>query len=112
MKLSGPCFMPVHLGKPFNKWQVNKTYIKNHKIITESYYFNSQQDAETYYDFFIQEEARADLEKTIKSTRTYKWEKEELIEFKKTLDFSILENKIKNIFFIKEVNICEIRRQQ
>lgn len=111
MKLSGPCFMPVHLGKPFNKWQVNRSFTRNHKITTESYYFNSKEDAETYYQYFIQEAAREDLEKAIKSTRTYKWEKEELIEFKKTLDFSILENKIKNIFFIKEVNICEIRRQ-
>lgn len=111
MKLSGPCFVAVHLGKPCNKWQLNRTFVRNNKITTESYYFNTQEEAEIYYDYFIQEDARNDLEKAIKSNRMYKWEKEELIEFKKTLDFSILENKIKNITFTKEINYCEIRRR-
>lgn len=112
MKLSGPCFVLVHNGMPFNKWQINKSYVRNNIITTESYYFNTEEEAETYYLYFQQEIAREDLEKTIKSRKTYQWERRELLEFKKTLDFSILENKIKDIIFIKEINHCEIRRRK
>lgn len=112
MKLSGPCHVSMHNGVPMDKWLVNKSYIRNHKIITESYYFNTEQEAETFYLYLQQEIAREDLEKTIKSKKTYQWEREELLEFKKTLDFSILENKIKDITFSKEINYCQIRRRK
>lgn len=112
MKLSGPCHVSFHNGKPMDKWLVNKSYIRNQRITTESYYFNTQQAAEIYYLYLQQEIARTDLEKTINSRKTYLWEKKELLEFKKTLDFSILENKIKNITFVKEINHCEIRRRK
>lgn len=112
MKLSGPCHVSFHNGKPMDKWLVNKTYIRNHQITTESYYFDTEQEAETFYLYFQQEIARDDLEKTIKSKKTYQWERKELLEFKKTLDFSILENKIKDITFSKEINYCQIRRRK
>ena len=112
MKLSGPCFVLVHNGTPFNKWQVNKSFIRNHRITTESYYFDTKEDAETYFLYLQQEIAREDLEKTIKSKKTYNWERAELIEFKKTLDFSILEDKIKDIQFTQEINYCEARRRK
>lgn len=112
MKLTGPCHVLMHNGVPMDKWLVNKSYVRNQQITTESYYFNTENEAETYFLFLQQEIAREDLEKTIKSKKTYQWERNELLEFKKTLDFSILENKIKNITFIKEINHCEIRRRK
>ena len=112
MKLSGPCFVLVHNGQPLNKWQVNKSFTRNHEITTESYYLNTKEDAEIFYSYLQQEIAREDLEKTIKSNKTYQWEKRELIEFKKTLDFSFLENKIKGMEYIKEINRCTIRRNK
>ena len=112
MKLTGPCYVAVHLGKPCGKWQVNRSFVRNHRITTESYYFNTQEEAETYFLYFQQQIAREDLEKTIKSKKTYQWERKELLEFKKTLDFSVLENKIKDITFTKETNYCETRRRK
>ena len=112
MKLTGPCYVAVHLGKPCGKWQINRTSVRNHRITTESYYFNTKEEAETYFLYFQQEIAREDLEKTIKSKKTYQWERRELLEFKKTLDFSVLENKIKGITFTKETNYCETRRRK
>lgn len=112
MKLSGPCHISYHLGKECDSWQVNLSYIKNNIITTESYYFQTKENAETYYLYLQQEIARDDLEKSIKSSKTYQWEKRELIDFKKTLDFSVLENKIKDIKFTKEINHCIIRSKK
>ena len=112
MKLSGPCHVSMHNGIPMDKWLVSKSYIRNHQITTECYYFNTEEAAEIYYLYLQQEIAREDLEKTIKSKKTYQWEKKELLEFKKTLDFSVLENKIKDITFSKEINYCQIRRRK
>ena len=102
MELSGPSYCQIKDGYPCNKWLVT-THERTPKGTTyESYYFDTKDDAETYFLYLQQCIGIDDLLKKINNPRTFKWEKAEYEEFYNSLDLTTLENAVKNIKFEQE----------
>lgn len=101
MEISGPCHVLVKNGVIINKYEI-VTRLRTPKGTAATFYlFDKEKDAETYYNYLIQVYGVQDLDKTIANKRTYQWERDELVEFKATLDLSILENAVKKLNFDK-----------
>lgn len=111
MNVSGPCFVIVKNGVPFNKYEVNATV--NSPIgcwTTTSYYFDKKEEAETFYLYLLQEEGEKEIDKLLKSDRTFLWEKAEYREFKKSINWQELRDKVKKIHYTKIVTVTKIKR--
>ena len=107
MDVSGPCLVVVKDGQPFNKYELIAEDKQFHLggSFWISYYFNTIEDADLYLLFLIQEIGRKTLNQQINSKRTV--DRTSLIEFRKTLDFKTLQDKVKGIDFIKEVKFVK-----
>lgn len=112
MSVSGPCFVIVKDGVPFNKYEVTHTTKLPFAIKTESFFFDNEKDAETYFLFLQQEEGKKELNRAINSDRTFLYERAELIAFKKTINWDELKNKAKTLHFIKQTTITNTRRKK
>ena len=99
MNVSGPCFVIVKNGAPFNKYEVVATESSPLCITTEAFYFESKSDAELYVRYLRQEAGLKDIDKLLSSDRTFKWEKEEYREFKNSIDWDELRNAVKGLKF-------------
>lgn len=102
MTISGPCFVIIKNGAPFNKYEVAVTETTPLAVITNLYYFDTKDDAEMYLLFLYQEAGEKELNKLLSSDRTFKWEKEEYRQFMKSIDWNVLKNKVKELTFTKE----------
>lgn len=101
MNVSGPCFVVVKNGVPFNKYEVNATSISPLGFKTDSFYFDKKEDAEIYYLFLLQEDGEKELNRLLASDRTFLWEKEEYRAFKKSINWQELKNKVKTLHYTK-----------
>lgn len=99
MSVSGPCFVSIKNGVPFNKYEVVSTAKTPLCIITEVFYFDKEPDAELYVKYLQQEEGLKDINKILSSDRTFKWEKDEYREFKDSINWDVLRNAVKGLHF-------------
>lgn len=99
MNVSGPCFVLIKNGVPFNKYEVVATENSPLCITTEAFYFENKDDAELYVRYLQQEAGLKDINKLLSSNRTFKWEKEEYKEFKDSIDWDELRNAVKGLKF-------------
>lgn len=97
MSVSGPCFVSIKNGVPFNKYEVVSTVKTPLCIITEVFYFEKEPDAELYVKYLQQEEGLKNINKILSSDRTFKWEKDEYREFRDSVDWSVLRNAVKDL---------------
>lgn len=99
MDISGPGHILVRNGLPYDKYEVVTRLRTPKGTLANFYFFDKYKDAETYYLYLLQVNGVNDIDKAIANKRTYLWEKEELREFKASLDLTILENAVKNLKF-------------
>lgn len=99
MNVSGPCFVTIKNGVPFNKYEVVATHKTPLLIIAEAFYFDSKDDAELYVKYLQREAGLAEINKLLSSDRTFKWEKQEYEDFKNTIDWDEYRRQIKNLKF-------------
>lgn len=109
MTISGPCFCPIKGGRPFNKYEVVCRFRTPKGYEATKYYLDTKEDAELYLLFLYQQEGLHSINKTLASTRTYRWERDELERFKESIDWEELPAKIKNINVTIEKTFVEIR---
>lgn len=109
MDISGPCFVVIKNGMPFNKYEVAVRTKTPKGVQTTYYWFKRLQDAELYRLYLIQVEGLKDLDSTISSNRTYHWERKELETFRDSLDLETLPRKVQNIVFTTETVFVETR---
>lgn len=102
MDFSGPSFCQIRHGEPCYKWMITAHERTPKGISYDVYYFKQKEDAETYLEYLRQCYNLEEINKKIKSNRTFKWEKKELIEFLNTIDTSILIKAVKNMKFETE----------
>lgn len=99
MEISGPCHILVRNGLPYDKYEIVTRLRTPKGLLATFYFFDKYKDAEVYYHYLLQVEGVANIDKAINNKRTYLWEKEELREFKASLDLTILENAVKKLKF-------------
>ena len=99
MNVSGPCFVIMKNGAPFNKYEVVATETTPLCITTEAFYFEDKNDAELYVRYLQQEAGLKDINKLLASDRTFKWEKDEYEEFKNSIDWGELRTAVKDLKF-------------
>lgn len=99
MEVTGPAIILLRDGYPVRLYEVVTKRKTPKGTSATHYYFKDSADAETYYNYLLQVAGIEQLDRTINNKRTFEWEREELIEFRKTLDLSILENEVKGIKF-------------
>lgn len=109
MEISGPSLVLVKNGKPFNKYEVSTRVRTPKGVKTDLYWFNKQKDAELYIEYLVQVRGLQEMEETLRSKRTYLWEKQELLEFRETLDLTTLPEKVKKLKFTHESVFVETR---
>lgn len=97
--ISGPCLVIIKNGEPFNKYEVVATETTPLCITTEVFYFDNKDDAELYVLYLQREAGLDDIEKLLRSDRTFLWEKREYEEFMKTIDWDEYKNKVKDLKF-------------
>lgn len=102
MEFSGPSFCQIHNGLPCHKWVITAHEKTPKGTKYDIYYFKDKGSAETYLEYLRQCYNLQETENKIKSRRTFLWEKQELIEFLKTIDTSFLINAVKNMKFDEE----------
>ena len=107
MSVSGPCFVIMKDGVPFNKYEVTQTEQTTFTIKTDSFFFDNKDDAETYFLFLQQEEGEKELQKAILADRTFVYEKEELIAFRDSIDWDVLRKKAAQLSFIKQTTVVK-----
>lgn len=112
MDISGPCFCPIKDGRPFNKYEIVCRETVPKGIESTKYYFNTEEEAETYLLFLLQQDGLKEIDKVLSSKRSYKWEKLEYIKFRDSIDWEELPRKIKNMDIITEHVFVEIRMKQ
>ena len=102
MEISGPGHVLVRNGLPFNKYEVVERLRTPKGTLATFYFFDKYKDAEVYY----QVPAEYGVESIdIANKRTYLWEKEELREFKASLDLTVLEKAVAKLKFEKRRTI-------
>lgn len=99
MNVSGPCFVIIKNGEPFNKYEVVATTKTPLSIIAEAFYFDNVKDAELYVKYLQREAGLKEINKLLSSNRTFKWEKEEYSEFKNSIDWDEYKSQVKNLKF-------------
>lgn len=99
MNVSGPCFVIIKNGEPFNKYEVVATETTPLCITTEAYYFEKEYEAELYVKYLQQEAGLKDINKLLSSDRTFKWEKDEYKEFKDSINWEELRDAVKDLKF-------------
>jgi hypothetical protein len=99
MNVSGPCFVIIKNGAPFNKYEVVTTTKTPLSITTEVFYFKKKDDAELYARYLKQEAGLDNINKLLTSDRTFKWEKEEYKEFRDSINWDELRKAVKGIKF-------------
>lgn len=109
MEISGPCHVLIRNGLIYDKYEVVERLRTPKGVLANFYFFETKDEAEVYYNYLLQVHGVEELDRTIANKRTYLWEKEELIAFKKTLDLSILEKAVKKIKFTKEEEFIPAR---
>lgn len=109
MELSGPSFVIVKNGRLINKYELIERIRTPKGIQSTLYYFDTEEDAETYRLFLIQKKGEEELDRLICSNRTHKWERREYEAFKDTIDWAELPNKVKKIKFTSEEVFVEMR---
>lgn len=102
MEISGPGHILVRNGLPFDKYEVVERLRTPKGTLATFYFFDKYKDAEVYYHYLLQVHGVEDIDKAIANKRTYLWEKEELREFKASLDLTVLENAVAKLSFIKD----------
>lgn len=107
MSVSGPCFVIMKDGVIFNKYEVTHTEQTPLLIKTDSFFFDSKDDAEIYYKFLLQEEGEKDLRRAINSDRTFLYEKEELIAFRNSINWDELKDKVKQMSYITQTTVVQ-----
>lgn len=73
------------------------------------YYFKSEKDAEIYKEYLLQQEGAKELDRLIKSDRTYLHERREYEEFRKSIDWKTLPAKAKKIKVEIQTKFVETR---
>ena len=111
MELSGPSFCHIRNGLPCRKWMITASERTPKGISCDVYFFVEKNDAETYLEYLRQCINIKETEQKIRSNRTFKWEKEELREFLKSIDTSILIKAAKKIKFTTEHTFYPARPQ-
>lgn len=109
MDIRGPCFYKIRNGQPFNKYEILASKNTPKGIYTTKYWFDTEEDAETYLRYLYQCNGHHQLETLMHSDRTYKWEKAEYQKFIDSIDWNELPDKIKNIKFQTETTFVEMR---
>lgn len=109
MDISGPCFVKIKNGIPFNKFEVAVRRRTPKGVQTTFFWFDKEEDADVYRAYLIQVEGLEDLDATIRSNRTYLWEKRELQAFRDSLDVDELPNKVRDLKFTTETVFVEMR---
>lgn len=102
MEISGPGHILVRNGLPYDKYEVVTRLRTPKGTLANFYFFDKYKDAETYYLYLHQVYGIEEVDKAIANKRTYLWEKQELKEFKASLDLTILENAVKALKFETE----------
>lgn len=110
MNVSGPCFVMVKKGQPFNKYEVVLTETTPLTIKTKSYYFDKKSDAELYYKYLLQVVGEKEIKDFIAYNRNPQWEKNEYKEFRDSINWQELKDAVKDLVFIFEEN--EVRRMK
>lgn len=109
MDIRGPCFYKIKNGQPFNKYEILASRRTPKGIHTTKYYFDTEDDAELYLLYLYQCQGRRNLETTLHSERTYKWEKRELEAFMDSIDWQELPDRVKDIKVTIETTFVEMR---
>ena len=73
------------------------------------YYFKTLADAEIYRLYLIQQEGAKELDRVIRSERTYQHDKREYEEFRASIDWDTLPAKVKKIDVEIETAFVEMR---
>lgn len=97
--MSGPCFVIIKNGVPFNKYEVVATESTPLCITTEVFYFKEKDEAELYVKYLQRKAGLKDINKILHSERTFLWEKKEYEEFKNSIDWSEYDDRIKKMKF-------------
>lgn len=102
MEITGPSHVLVRNGFICDKYEVVTRLRTPKGTLATFYFFDKYKDAETYYMYLHQVYGIQEVDKAIANKRTYLWEKEELKEFKASLDLTVLENAVKTLKFDKD----------
>ena len=99
MEVSGPTKVLMKDGYPVNLYEV-VIRRRTPKGTTATFYlFKREAEAEIYYQYLLQVIGVEDLDKTIANKRTFEWERQELVQFRNTLDLTELEDAVKGLHF-------------
>lgn len=107
MSISGPCFVPIKNGKPFNKYELVWVVKTPKGTKATKYYLRTKEAAERYLVYLQHLEGQEIIEAALRSSRTYKWEKDEYIAFRDSIDWKSIEKDIKHFKVITETTFIE-----
>ena len=99
MEVRGPCLIILQNGQPCHKYEVGTTEVCFKGYQNNLYYFETYDDAELYVQYLTQVAGIQDNMKKLKSKKVPEWELVEIRNFLKTIDTSILENKVAGLKF-------------
>jgi len=109
MSISGPCFCPIKNGRPFNKYELVWVVKTPKGVKTTKFYLRTLKGAELYLQYLQQLEGKDIIEAALRSTRVYKWEKDEYKRFMEEIDWETLPNAVKRLKVITETTFVETR---
>lgn len=112
MELVGPSFCIVKNGRLINKYELIARIKTPKGTQSTLYYFDSKEDAELYRLYLMQLEGEKELNTLIDSSRTHNWERREYEEFKESIDWEEIPNKVKGIKFTTTTEFVEMRGQK
>lgn len=99
MNVSGPCFVIIKNGEPFNKYEIVATENSPLCVTTEAFYFEKEDEAELYKKYLLQEAGLKNINKLLASDRTFKWEKDEYRTFRDSINWDDLREAVKGLKF-------------
>lgn len=111
MSISGPCFCPIKNGVPFNKYEVVLTTRTLKGIVSELWYFDTEEDAEIMVAFLKQKKGLAEIEAVLGSRKRSREEKSSYKDLLDSLDTTTLPNKVKTLHFTHKKVFVEARKK-
>ena len=111
MSVSGPCLVIIKNGVPFNKYEVVKSARTVEGIVSEKWYFDSEDEAEIMSLYLQQLEGLEDVEMILRSKKRSKQEKTEYQEMLDTMDLERLPALVKQFHPVYEKAFVKITRQ-